>query len=324
VNPRYAEVFRTHRLVFLLPVVLAGAVALWVALAAPPMYRSSATLWSDAAGGSSGYLSPSEQDQQLLNELLATRYFQGLVAEGSPLATYLEDHPAHGWAPTALLGRLRSAPTLDARIAAALGPTRVVTYVHGPHVLEVTHEAPAPELAQATLDVVVKQFIRNRGAFRRDALAAAERKIAEASKALDAARTDLMRYLDAHPGASTTDPQLKALVTTERLAVMTLTNATDTINRAAASLSSETVVRVVDSPETPLGPTTGRARLVMALFGGLFAGALVSILGIVAVAKARGGRGGLDAVGAEAPDTPAPDGGSVSGNGSRVAGGATR
>lgn len=315
-NPRYIHVFRSHRVLFLLPVVLAGAVALWVAATAPTMYQSRATLWSDTVVGASDSRSPAESDQQLLNELLSTRYFQGVVAHRSPLAAYLETHSARGLGPSALLGRLRSSPSLDEQIAEALGPKRVVTTLHGPHVLEVTFAAPAPELASDALGVIVRQFIEQRDAFRQDALAAAETKLAEASKALSAARKDLERYLDAHPSAERDDAQLKELATTERLAVLTLTNASEGIDRAAAMMSSETVVRIVDAPSVPPGPTTGKGRIVLALLAGLFAGGIVSVLGVVAVARA--GTAGVAAARGE-PDVRPPQSGDSSQDGTAPA-----
>ena len=73
---RYLDVFRSHWVLFLLPVAIAGALALWAAIGEPTMYRSRVTLWSERAGSSSwlsGSVAPAAQDQQLLNELLTTR-----------------------------------------------------------------------------------------------------------------------------------------------------------------------------------------------------------------------------------------------------------
>src|SRR5581483_11231958 len=102
-NSRYREAFRRHRILFVTPVLVAGALALWIALSAPKMYRSGATVWSDSAVGSQnsvfGALPPAGQDQQLLNELLTTRYFQTAIADSSPLGSYLRSHPDKGWGP---------------------------------------------------------------------------------------------------------------------------------------------------------------------------------------------------------------------------------
>jgi hypothetical protein len=44
----YREVFRSHRVLFLIPVVVAAVIALWSGISAPKMYRSLGTLWSDS------------------------------------------------------------------------------------------------------------------------------------------------------------------------------------------------------------------------------------------------------------------------------------
>ena len=302
-SPRYSDVFRSHRVLFLLPVVLAGAIALWVSLSAPKMYRSQATLWSDNAASAStvfGALPPAGQDQQLLAELLTTHYFQNAVANQSPLGRYLRTHRDSGWGPAALLARVRSRKTLDQRIATALGSTRVTSSTKGPHVLDVSYDAPTPSLAVATLRVILRDFARQRGALRQDAFAASEQQVIAASKALGDARKSLTQYLNAHPSSTRSDPQLSALAVAERNAVTQLANATENVNQASLSVSSgaasQTTLRIVDAPLTPIGPTAGKARLVKALAAGLFAGVIVSILGIIALTRYRrsrtGGTGG--------------------------------
>ena len=290
----YRDVFRSHRLLFLVPVVLAGGLALWSAVAAPKVYRSGATLWSDTAGSANsvfGALPPAGQDQQMLNELLTTRYFEATVARKSPLGAYLQAHVANGSGPAALLARLRGTSTVEERIAAALDAKHVISNAKGPHVLEVNYDAPTPTLAVATLNVILREFIKERGALRQGAIGAAQSQVASASKTLSEARTNLNLYLGDHPGSTRSDPELAALAVAERNAVTSLANATDTMNQATTAVlnggSSQPTLRVVDPPQLPLGPSTGKKRLAKSLVGGLFAGAIVSMLGIYLIARRR-------------------------------------
>lgn len=292
-NPRYRDVFRRHRLLFASPVVLAAAFALWVGLSATKMYESGATLWSDSAVSAQtsvfGALPPAGQDQQLLNELLTTRYFQTAIANSSPLGAYLAHHPDRGWGPSTLIAKLRHAPSESDRIASALGPKRVKSNAKGPHVLEVSYDAPTPALAMQTLEAIIVQFRKQRGALRQDAISAAQKQVANASATLARARTDFTRYLDSHPSSTRNDPQLQALAASEREAVTGLQTATDTMNSATLAVangeSGQTVLRVVDEPQLPTGPVTGRKKLAESLIAGLFIGALISILGILGVAR---------------------------------------
>jgi len=294
-NPAYLETFRRHRRVFLLPLVLGAALALWANLAAPKLYRSSTALWSESSGGSAsetlGAPPPAAQDQSMLNELLTTRYFRNNLAERSPLAKYLGEHRSDGWGPTALLAKLKPPKTEDDRIALALNSKRVTSSVDGPHVLRINFDAESPTLSVATLRVLVQEFRKQRSALRRDALAVSQTQVAAAAKTLLTVRTDLGNYRREHPSTNTSsDPQLRALAAAERNAVEQLSGVTDALNQATTAVLNGaavgTTLRVVDAPKLPTGPSTGKKRLAKALLAGLFAGALMSILGIVGLTKA--------------------------------------
>jgi len=296
-NPLYLETYRRHRVLFLLPLVLGAAVAVWINLAAPKLYRSSTSLWSETAGGAStaiGAPPPAAQDQSMLNELLTTRYFRNTLALKSPLASYLEQHPGEGWGPSALIAKLKAAPTEDARIEAALSAKRVTSIVEGPHVLKINFDATSPTVAVTTLKELVAEFSKQRNLLRRDALTTAQDAVASASKTLSDVRTNLSAYRRDHPISTSTDPQLKALGLAERNAVTQLGNATEVLNQATTAVlngpSVQTTLRVVDPPQLPTGPSTGKKRLVKAMMAGLFGGGLISILGILALAKAGRGR----------------------------------
>jgi hypothetical protein len=62
------------------------------------------------------------------------------------------------------------------------------------------------------------------------------------------------------------------------------------------------VLRVVDPPGLPVGPAAGKKKFAKALLAGLVGGAVISILGIVALARRERSR----TAGAEAPDDAEP------------------
>jgi uncharacterized protein involved in exopolysaccharide biosynthesis len=294
-NPGYIQTWREHRALFLFPVILAGAVALWLNLAAPKVYRSSTSLWSDIAGGSAnqaiGAPAPAVQEQSTLNELLRTQFFRNTVARKSGLSDYLEQHPTDGWGPKALVRKLSGPLALNDRIAGALSAKKVVSTVEGPHVLKVSFDGPTPALALKTLTSLVAEFRKERNALSQDALSLYQKQVDEASQALAAARGNLSAYLRDHPDSST-DPRATQLSHAERQAVLQLADATDTLNQASSSAlnpaSVQTVLRIVDPAEIPTAAAGSHKKMLVGLIGGLFVGAVISMLGIVAMTRYRG------------------------------------
>ena len=283
-------------MLFLCLMTLSVVVATWAAVGRPTLYRSSASLWSDTATGAAsaiGLPPPASQEQTMLNELLTTQFFRSKVAREAPLADYLEAHPVEGWGlgPSAILARLRPTPSVDDRIQEALGPGRVTSLVQGPHVLEVRFDAPTPELAYRTLTVLMQQFQEQRSVLRRDVLAASRVRVERASQALAAARRDLNAYLSDH-ARDASDPRLRTLSETERSAVLQLATATESLNQETRDVLSgaagEATLRVIDAPDIPVAPTTGKKTIVMAMAAGLFVGAILSVLGIVALTRIGG------------------------------------
>jgi len=294
-NPGYIQTWREHRVLFLFPVVLAGVVALWLNLAAPKIYRSSTSLWSDIAGGSAnqaiGAPAPAVQEQSTLNELLRTQFFRNTVAQKSGLTKYLEQHPSDGWGPKALMRKLSGPLALNDRIAGALSAKNVVSIVEGPHVLKVNFNGPTPAIALSTLTSLVSEFRKERSALSQDALSLYQKQVAEASSALAGARNNLSNYLREHPDSST-DPRATQLSHAEREAVLRLADATDTLNQSSVGAlnpaSVETVLRVVDPAEIPTAAYGSHKKTLVGLIGGLFVGAVISMLGIVAMTRYRG------------------------------------
>ncbi len=302
-NERYIETYRRHRVLFFLPLLIGMLVALWVNLGSPALYRSSAGIWSDTAGGSSNDLTgappPAAEEQTMLNELLRTQYFQKAVANAGPLAAYLKQHPSEGWGPGALVKKARGGETLDERIASALSPKRVTSLVLGPHVLRISYDGPTPQISYLTLRGLITQYEKQRDALRADALNAYSDSVTSASNALGDARAKVSAYISEHPGASRSDPQIRALVHAEQNALRQLSGATESLNQAAnTSLGSTgTTLRVVDRPDVPTAAYGQHKRLAFGIFAGLFVGALVSLIAIFALTRTgrgagRGRRGG--------------------------------
>jgi uncharacterized protein involved in exopolysaccharide biosynthesis len=296
-NQRYLDTYRQHRLLFLLPLLIGVVLAVWFNLGSPKLYRSSTSLWSDTAGGSANDLTgappPAAQEQTMLNELLRTQYFTKAVARKSPLEDYLKTHPSQGWGPTALMAKLRGTPTIEARIASALSIKRVTSLVLGPHVLQINYDGPTPMVSYQTLKAMVKEFEQQRNALRTDAITAYQTAVSSASKALQDARTSIGAYIREHPSVPSSDPQMQALIHSERTAVDQLSGATQALNQAANSTlsDSQTTLRVVDPPEVPTAAYSRHKKFAFAIIAGLFVGALVSFLAIFAMTKS--GRGSV-------------------------------
>ena len=299
-NPRYLQTFARHRALFLAPLVLAMLVAAWFVVGTPKSYESTTSLWfdnshpSDLTVGASdaALLPPAAEGQALLSELLTTRTFRLKVGRNGPLATYLAKHTSQGFSPTALLGSLKGTPSLDKRITDALGKGHVTSLVAGPQILAVTVKAPDPKVAAGTLRALVDEYRAERGgvsaARARASVAYYKAQVNAASKAADKARGDLGDYRLGNPTATTiSDSNLRELSRVERAAVSRLLAVTNDLNQAtinlAAPLASNSAFRVIDRPRVPDGPVSGRKVLVLAIFAGLFAGTLVSILGVVAL-----------------------------------------
>jgi hypothetical protein len=296
-NPRYRETFHSHRVLFLLPVVLGAVFALWTALGSQTLYRSNSSLWSGTVSNAAafGEQPPAVQDQGMLAQLLQTESFTHLVASRSPLQKYLAAHPNSdsGDGPLALLKRaLKGTPSLDDRIAAALSTKRVTAIAPGDHLLQVSFAAPTPQLARATLRTLLDEFIQTRARLDKDALTTAQKQVSSATSALAAARRNFSLYRGAHPSSSgASDPQLRVLHQEEADALTQLQTATQSLTQASNAVASggglNTTMHVLDKPNDPVGPTTGKKKVFESAFAGAFAGAILSVLLIVILSKTQ-------------------------------------
>ena len=298
----YRLTFRRHRRLLTLPVVLAVILATWTSFGHPKSYESTASLWVDnpaSAQSSLGNLNPAEvppaqQEQQVLMELLTTRNFMTNVANRSGLAKYLGTQPSEGFGPTALLSKLTGPKSVHDQVVSALGPKHVATVVPGPQVLQISYTAGTAAIARSTLQAIVTGLQQDSASLsqRHNKVASDyyRSQVAAASKTLAGIRDQIAAYTRSHRGRNAADPNLAALQTAEAAANGQLNDANSNLSEATGAAqagSTGSAVHVIDAPTVPLGPTSGMKRRVMAIFGGLFAGLLISFLAVVVLTPTR-------------------------------------
>jgi uncharacterized protein involved in exopolysaccharide biosynthesis len=300
----YLVTFRAHRILLLAPIVLTAVLAVWTVAGTPKAYEATASLWIDNPPPATSSLidadptirPPAEQHQLILDQLLKTREFRVGVARKSPLARYLEGNPSTGWSPMAMLAGLSKPASMDSRIVSALTPKQVTSTVAGPQVLQLSYHGPTPAVAAKTLETLIEEFRGNLTDFGRargqSTVEYYQERVNAASRAVEDARRRAAEYRAAHPGVTEEDPYLRALLRADRTARRDLSAATASLNEVGSDVKRPGVgvaseIRVIDAPKPPTGPVSGMKMLVMALIGGLFAGGLVSLLGVIALTPSR-------------------------------------
>lgn len=302
-NPRYREEFRRHRILYSLPMALITLLAIWYVAGAPKAYQSGASLWVDTPAPEASSLTqtnqfvvtPATQAQELLNELLTTRQFRLDVGRRGPLASYLAAHPSSGFGPSALLAELRGKQSTDDLVVAALDAKHVLTTVAGPQVLAISVKEPTPTVALGTMRALVHAFNKQRTSFNLErgaaTLAYYQNQAKAAAETLSSTQADMQTFLAANPTASNVgntaeDAQLRSLLQAEKVARSRYSAANRSANQSALSLkatrSDRASFEVIDPPALPTGPVSGKKKELMAVVGGLFAGALLSFLALVA------------------------------------------
>lgn len=293
-DPRYAKTFSQHRILFTLPVLLAILLAAWAVVTAPAAYVSKASLWFDTpptdpsslGQTNTALLTPAAQAQQLLSELLATRRFRLTAARRSPLAGYLAKHPVSHTSPSGLLSSLRGGASLTDRLVAAVDSSHVAIAIPGPQIVALSLQGPSPAVTRATLQALITEFNRERGDLSVTRLEATvgfyRSQAAAASKALAAAKAKL---------ATTKGNAHRIFAVQAATAKSRLTSATKAFNQAlltlAATRSDAEHFQVIDAPSLPLGPAGRSKKHLFAILAALFAGAVVSFLGVVALTALR-------------------------------------
>jgi uncharacterized protein involved in exopolysaccharide biosynthesis len=299
-KPTYRQTFRKHRVLLTLPIVISVLVAAVFVLGSAPSYQSTASLWVDnptstdssLGNGDPALIPPSTQEQNVLNELVATQSFLLTVAHKSGLAQYAAAHGSSGFSLSKLFSG--GGGSVDSRILAQLGPKSIVSTIPGPQVLQIAYKGPTAALTTSTLAAVVHELQQQSDRFsgqRNDAVIAYYKaQVTAAVKAVDTARSQVGTYRAQHPRAGANDANLNALQTAAGAASSQLTDATQKLNQAAGavrdSASNANTIQVMDPPTAAVA-ASGKKKQLMGIIGGLFAGALISFLGAVALTPSK-------------------------------------
>jgi hypothetical protein len=295
VNPSYSETFRRHKLLFVLPVVITTALAIWFVIGTPKTYKAGASLWVDTSVTQASSLqetnpslvTPAAQAQQLLAELLATRQFRTEVAHRGPLSKYLARHPSQGFGPTALLKRLRGQASVNDQAFAALDAKHVFAAAAGPQVLTLEYHGPSSVVAVGTVKALIKTFDARRKGFE---VSRQQRAVEHYKSQMDAASKAIADLQARIPTASAAD--LPGLQQGERIAQTRLRRASRGYNQAMLSLAAArtqgNAYQVIDAPTLPAPAVGGVKKSGMVVFAGIFVGALISFLALILFTKDAG------------------------------------
>jgi hypothetical protein len=300
---RYRETFRRHPVRFSLPIIVSIAFAAWFAFGSPRVYRSTASVWIDngpvegssledlsvqAAQASMGLLTgpvgPAPIEQVTLKEQLSSPMFDQAVGEDSLLPRYLASGARQGFSPTVLLKH--GGVSIQYEVMQAI-QTGVTTSSPGPEVLRVAYSGPTPAVAQSVLKSLLAHLKSNSTIYGND-FAQTEAMFFEqtatvASRAAVNAAATVASYKSEHPSASVdTDPIYAALRQSAKKTSSALTAATAAVNSIhQGSTGMNAVIRVIDPPSLPSGPTVSTGQTALSLVGGLVAGLLMSLVAVV-------------------------------------------
>jgi uncharacterized protein involved in exopolysaccharide biosynthesis len=298
----YRDTIRRHRRLLLAPILVCLGMALWTVAGSPKEYQSTVSLWVDNPPPAASSLvqqdvvqtPPADAQQLVVDELLTTKSFRLAIGHHSPLAAYLGSNPSKGWGPTALLP-FGGGGSVDDEIVGALTAKKVTTTVAGPQVLQISYKSPSPAVAAGTLRALVTEFNAQLAKLGRErdraALGFYQGQVAVASRAVTDAKQAVTKYVSTHPGATAAgDPELRALVKTQHATGPVLTHATTRLNQAAGAIAEPSAsgahASVIDPAATPTAPASGKKKLILAVFGGAFVGALISFLILIALTPA--------------------------------------
>jgi hypothetical protein len=296
----YRETFRQHRLILTLPIIVSMLIGGWFALGAPKSYQSTTSLWVDSAGSAPSTLDnldpavtpPSQQEQAVVAELLATRDFVLEIGHQSLLASYVAHGSSGGSGLAGILGGgAGRGGSVDGKIIAALGPKSILTAVPGPQVLQISYKGPTPAVAQSTLRALVNVLQQESASFTRvhdaNALAYYKTQMASASEAVSSARKQEAAYLRQHPGATAADPNFNALTVAVQTANSQLTQANSNLTSSSGATSGGSAMSVLDPATFPTSASSGKKIIVEGVLGGLIAGSVIAFLGTALLTRGR-------------------------------------
>jgi uncharacterized protein involved in exopolysaccharide biosynthesis len=273
---RYMRTFRRHRLLVIAPVVLTLVIGLGYVFASPRHYSAQGTLWADAPvpNGTTVFSanppaqSPATQDASFFSELLVTDQFLKALAPHTPWAAYVRQHPGQ----------------LD-NVFASLQKDTTVS-VLGPQVIGVTYQAndsaTAIPMARALVNTFVAQAVSLQRQRDQQQIGYDNQSVQTTLSALNAAQKQLSQYLFAHPqaAAATVDPtvtQLSGNVATAQQAYGTAIGNLNASQQGLSTVADSSQLHVIDQPAVVTSQSR-KKKIVYGGVGGLFAGALISIL----------------------------------------------
>ena len=301
---RYLETFFRHRLLVLMPLLLAGAMSIGISLAQPRSFESSARIWFYGSSLSPNAAQPgvSVADRQaaVFYELLGSRAFDLKVGQRGPLTAYVAatNGPrsllSRGLAKLGLSSLAGQPPSVDDQVSTILSK-RVAVVPGGPEVVAITFRAADPEVAKGTVQALVDQFsdevLANRKTEAQTVVDFFEQQVKDQAAAVASAGADLSKYVAAHPRAAGTDVTLIALQHTADAAKQRYDESLLQLGQAKLDLAAQSQAggsgfRVIDPPTTPSQPLSRLPDLLRAGMGGLLAGLLVAACGLIALTAA--------------------------------------
>jgi len=292
---RLLDVFKRHKILVLLPIVIALEVSVPLALKRPHQYVGATRLWIDTAAPNRSSTdptqtlneTPSHSGQSTLQEHIALSSFRVAVGRRSPLASRLT---AQG----------TPAARLDDKIDATLLSAFSVGIV-GPQVLEISMTSKDASIIPGTLRALVSQYRddlkKENDLSQQGQLKYYQDQIKAQQKPLDDARAAVNGYLADHPTASVptdiNNPGFLDLWGRQTAAqnVMTgLQNSAIAADTALKNSASQQIFHYKDEPGAVV-KLSQKKKIISTGVAGLFGGLLVSALVLALLAATdRGAR----------------------------------
>ena len=282
---RFLDTFYRHRLLVLMPLILAVGVSTAIALAQPRMYESSARIWffssTDPAIAAQPNSTPADVEVAVFRELLNSRAFDLKVGRRGPLATSLADAGL-------------TSEQIDQRVYETLA-RKVLVAADGPQVVAISFQALSGTLAQGTVQALLDQFSEETLANRKNQAQAVVKFMEDQLKAQDAAMTsttaDVTRYMAAHPRAAATDVTLIGLQHAADLARQRYSELVVELGQARLDLASLDQAggagyRLIDPPTAPIRPIGLMGTLLRTSAGGILGGLLIAAFALFGLTAA--------------------------------------
>ena len=162
----------------------------------------------------------------------------------------------------------------------------------GPQILQISYSGPTPAVAQSTLNAIVSVLQKETSRFLAQHNSASlgydNSQVATAQEAVATARNAENSYLAQHPGANQGDPAMAALISNVASASSQLAQANSSLTAAkSANTGASGSATVIDAADLPTSPTAGKKKEIEGVLGGLIAGIFISLLGTIALTRAK-------------------------------------